>query len=92
LHLIPGYAHIRDRRKEQKQKDFREEMSVRALSVRAQVEDTISGGVRFHGLRVTKYKGVPGYQLQLYFVGAAISVKRLIKALIQGQLQPAMRQ
>jgi hypothetical protein len=73
------YDYIRDRREEQKSEAFRKEMSVRA-----QIEGTISEGTRFHGLRYAKYHGEVGHQMQFYLTGAAINVKRLIKAITQG--------
>jgi len=54
------------------------------MKVRAQVEGTISEGVRFFGLRHAKYKGEVGHQLQFYLTGAALNVKRLIKAINNG--------
>ena len=51
------------------------------MKVRAQIEGTISEAVRYHGLRYKKYKGVLGDKLQFYFTGAAINLKRLIKAI-----------
>ena len=58
---------------------FRNEMRVRA-----QVEGTISEGTRFLGLRNAKYKGEEGHRIQFYMTGAALNVKRLIKAITQG--------
>jgi transposase len=55
------------------------------MRVRAQVEGTISEGVRFFGLRRVKYKGEDGHQMQFYLTGAAMNVKRLIKAMRQGR-------
>ena len=55
------------------------------MKVRAQVEGTISELVRFHGLRRVKYKGEAGRQLQFYFSGSALNVKRIIKILINGK-------
>jgi len=54
------------------------------MSVRAQIEGTISEGTRFHGLRHAKYRGKAGHQMQFYLTGAAINVKRLIKAITKG--------
>ena len=51
------------------------------MRVRAQVEGTISEGTRFHGLRHKKYKGEEGDELHFYFIGAAINIKRLVKAI-----------
>ena len=70
------YDYVRERRKQQKVEVFRREMSVRA-----QVEGTISEGTRFHGLRHAKYHGQSGHQMQFYLTGAAINVKRLTRAM-----------
>lgn len=75
----PYHNYIQKRRKEQKTEQFRKEMSVRA-----QVEGTISETTRFLGLRHAKYKGESGHQLQFYLTGAALNVKRLIKAMNNG--------
>ncbi len=55
------------------------------MRVRAQVEGTISEAKRFLGFRYAKYKGEVGHQLQFYLTGAALNVKRLIKALNNGR-------
>jgi hypothetical protein len=73
------YDYVRERREEQKSEAFHKEMSVRA-----QIEGTISEGTRFHGLRYAKYHGELGHQMQFYLTGAAINVKRLIKAITKG--------
>jgi hypothetical protein len=39
----------------------------------------------FLGFRYAKYKGEVGHQLQFYLTGAALNVKRLIKALNNGR-------
>lgn len=80
LHLKPDYKHIRERRVEQKTEAFKKEMSVRA-----QVEGTISEAVRFLGLRNAKYKGEDGHQYQFYLTAAALNVKRLMKAMVNGR-------
>jgi transposase len=75
--LITKYhKYIQNRRDEQKTADFRSQMKVRA-----RVEGTISEAVRFHGLRFKKYKGAVGDALQFYLTGAAINLKRILKAL-----------
>jgi transposase len=79
LYVSLDYEHIRQRRKEQKTKPFMEEMRVRA-----QVEGTISEATRFLGLRHAKYKGEAGHILQFYLTGAALNIKRLIKAITNG--------
>jgi hypothetical protein len=76
LSIKPHYAYIRERRLAQKTESFQKEMSVRA-----QVEGTISEATRFHGLRYSRYRGEEGHQTQFYLTGAAINVKRLIKAI-----------
>ena len=54
------------------------------MKVRAQVEGTISEGVRFFGLRRAKYKGEDGHKIQFYMTGAALNVKRFIKVITKG--------
>jgi len=79
LTLSPGYEFLRERRGIQETEAFRKEMKVRA-----QVEGTISEGVRFFGLRRAKYKGEDGHKLQFYMTGAALNVKRLLRAINNG--------
>ncbi len=74
------YDHLRKRREEQKTAKFKSEMSVRA-----QVEGTISESVRFHGLRKIKYKGTEGRQFQYLMTGAAVNFKRYIKKILSLQ-------
>ncbi len=80
LNINKYYEYIRERRREQKTEGFRQKMRVRA-----QVEGTISEAKRFLGFRYAKYKGEVGHQLQFYLTGAALNVKRLIKALNNGR-------
>ncbi len=80
LNINKYYEYIRERRREQKAEGFRQKMRVRA-----QVERTISEDKRFLGFRYAKYKGEVGHQLQFYLTGAALNVKRLIKALNNGR-------
>jgi hypothetical protein len=75
----PYHNYIQERRKEQKTEHF-----IKEMSVRAQVEGTISEATRFLGLRYAKYKGEAGHQLQFYLTGAALNIKRLIKAINNG--------
>lgn len=75
----PDYEYIRQRRSEQKTQQFKDEMRVRA-----QAEGTISEAVRFLGFRYAKYKGEAGHKFQFYLTGAALNVKRLVKALTNG--------
>jgi IS5 family transposase len=79
LSVSPDYNYTIERRKEQDTDTFQHEMSVRA-----QVEGTISEGVRFCGLRYARYKGEAGHRFQFYMTGAALNVKRLINALTKG--------
>lgn len=74
------YNYIKERRIEQETESFKKEMSVRA-----QVEGTISEMVRKSGLRLAKYSGEDGHQLQFYLTGAALNVKRLIRVLTRGR-------
>ena len=77
--VAPSYEYVLERRGKQKTEAFKSEMSVRA-----QVEGTISEGVRFCGLRHAKYKGEDGHKCQFYMTGAALNVKRFIKAITKG--------
>jgi hypothetical protein len=72
-------VYVRERRAEQRREKFKKEMSVRA-----QIEGTVSEATRFLGLRYAKYKGEAGHQLQFYLTGAALNIKRLIKAINNG--------
>jgi transposase len=83
LTVQPDYDYVRERRELQETAAFRDEMKVRA-----QVEGTISEGVRFMGLRNAKYKGEDGHEAQFYMTGAALNVKRLIKAITNGIEMP----
>ena len=51
------------------------------MKVRAQIESTIYELVRKHGLRKAKYKGEEGRQLQFYFAGSALNIKRITRLL-----------
>jgi len=77
LTISKDYQYIKERRIKQKTEAFKEEMSIRA-----QVEGTISELVRFNGLRKMKYKGIEGRQLQYLMAGAALNLKRYIKKLL----------
>ena len=79
LHVNPYHDTIRKRRVEQKKPSFISEMSVRA-----QVEATISEAVRFHGLRKLKFRGEKGHKFQFLLVGAGLNLKRLLKAMTFG--------
>jgi len=76
LHITKYHKYIQGRRDEQKTHEFRSQMKVRA-----RIEGTISEAVRFHGLRFKKYKGAVGDALQFYMTGAAINLKRILRAL-----------
>jgi transposase len=76
IHINKYYDILQERRSLQKEKDFKDEMKVRA-----QIESTICELVRKHGLRKAKYKGVDGRQLQFYLSGSALNVKRIIRLL-----------
>jgi hypothetical protein len=76
IKIRPYYEFRRERRLAQQTDWFRKEMRVRA-----QVEGTISEGTRFHGLRYARYRGKDGHQLQFYQVGAAINMKRFVRAI-----------
>ena len=58
IRVRPYYECLDERRRQQETEEFKEEMSVRA-----QIEGTISEAARFHGFRYTKYKGEQGNQL-----------------------------
>jgi len=79
LNVGKNYVFLKQRREEQKTKEFRKEMKVRA-----QVEGTISELVRFHGLRKIKYKGEKGREMQFLSAGVGLNIKRLFKALTFG--------
>lgn len=82
LHVNKDYKHISERRIEQKSKKFKKEMSVRA-----QVEGSISEMTRFHGLRKAKYCRKAGHQLQFYLTGASVNTKRYFKAIVKQRQQ-----
>jgi hypothetical protein len=79
IRITPHYGFVRERRAEQKKEKCKKEMSVRA-----QIEETVSKATRFLGLRYAKYKGEAGHQLLFYLIGAALNTKRLIKAINNG--------
>jgi hypothetical protein len=75
--LVSKYQeYIQERRAEQKTEEF-----IKEMSVRSQIEGTMSEATRFHGLRYAKYRGEAGHQLQFYLTASALNVKRLIKVL-----------
>ena len=79
IQVSPYYDYIKARRSFQKTNEFKQEMRVRA-----QIEGTISEMVRKCGLRYARYKGKDGHQLQFYLTGAALNVKRFIRAMTKG--------
>ena len=78
LVIRPFYPYMRERRMAQEQQWFRDEMRVRA-----QIEGTISEGTRCCGLRNARYHGKSGHQFQFYQTGAAINVKRIVRAILK---------
>ncbi len=74
---------LRTRRDEQKQEVFKKEMHARAA-----IEGTISEGKRGHGLNRARYRGEVKMRLQALITGAAMNVKRFIRAVAAG-LVPA---
>ncbi len=80
LRVNKYYKYIIERRAVQETEIFKNKMRVRA-----QVEGTISEMARKNGLRYAKYEGEAGHQLQFYFTGAALNVKRILKALTTGR-------
>ena len=80
LLVYEDYEFVRARRRRQKRVEFKKQMCVRA-----QVEGTISEATRFHGLRLARYRGELGHQLQFYLTGAAINMKRIAKAVQQNR-------
>jgi len=82
LQVRKHYDFMLRRREEQKTEEFRKEMRVRA-----RVEGTISEAVRFHGLRHKKYKGSLGDTLQFYLTGAAINLKRVLRAISKMKIE-----
>lgn len=80
INVNPYYNYIKERRVFQETERFKKEMSVRA-----QVEGTISEMVRKNGLRKAKYHGEEGHQFQFYLTGAALNLKRYIRARTKGR-------
>lgn len=80
IHVNKYYKEIKKRREFQVGNKFKKEMSVRA-----QVEGTISEMVRKNGLRLAKYHGEKGHQFQFYLTGAALNLKRYIRVRTKGR-------
>lgn len=76
LCVSPYYRHLLQRRAEQETKAFKERYKSRAA-----VEGTISEIVRAHGGRRARYRGHAKARLQVLFIGAAVNLKRLARAL-----------
>ena len=49
--------------------------------VEQHLQERVSEGIRFHGLRYARFRGEAGHQLQFYFAGAAVNLKRLTKVI-----------
>lgn len=76
LRLHRHYPLLRARRKECKTDSFKESMKRRPP-----IEGTISEMVRAHGLRRSRYRGMLRTHLQNLMKGAAVNLKRLVKAM-----------
>jgi transposase len=76
LEISPYHAQITARRAKMKTAEFKEDMKHRPA-----IEGTISEMVRKHGLRRARYRGKNKVRLQHLFIGAAVNLKRLARAL-----------
>lgn len=76
LEVSPYYLLLTARRAEQTTVAFRDKMKQRAA-----IEGTLSAAVRKHGARRARYRGQLKVRLQHLFIGAAINLKRLSRAL-----------
>jgi transposase len=76
LRLHSHYQLLKERREEGKTDSFKE-----AMKRRPPVEGTISEMVRAHGLRRSRYRGILKTHLQNLVTGAALNLKRLVKAI-----------
>jgi hypothetical protein len=76
LKVSPYYPLLQQRRAEQETESFKERYKRRAA-----VEGTISEIVRGHGGRRARYRGHNKARLQVLFIGAAVNLKRLARAL-----------
>lgn len=76
LRLHSHYQLLKERREESKTDSFKESMKRRPP-----IEGTISEMVRAHGLRRSRYRGILKTHMQNLMTGAALNVKRLIKAI-----------
>lgn len=74
----PYHELIAARRAAQQTVAFKEQMHRRAA-----IEGTISELVRGHGARRARYRRHPKVRLQMFFLGAAVNIKRLVRALAQ---------
>jgi len=76
LRLHRHYQLLKERREQSKTDSFKE-----AMKRRPPVEGTISEMVRAHGLRRSRYRGILKTHTQNLMTGAAVNLKRLIKAM-----------
>jgi transposase len=84
LSISPYYQELNQRRAEQETEAFKEKMKRRPA-----VEGTISELTRKHGARRARYRGTSKERLQASFMGAAVNLKRLAKALEAQRRAPA---
>jgi len=84
LSISPYYQELNQRRAEQETEAFKEKMKRRPA-----VEGTISELTRKHGARRARYRGNSKVRLQALFIGAAVNLKRLAKALEAQKRAPA---
>lgn len=82
LTFYPREVHesLQQRRQEQRGPAF-----VQAYAPRAGVEGTLSEGVRRHGLRRSRYRGLDKTQLQMTSIAAAINLVRVDALLVRQQ-------
>ena len=76
LDISRHHDELQSRRREMETEAFQQEMNTRHG-----VEGAISELMRAHGARRSRYRGLVKNQLQAAFIGAAINLKRLAKAL-----------
>jgi transposase len=77
LTISPYHAELTQRRAEQETETFKEKMKKRSA-----IEGTISEFTRKHGARRARYRGKTKVRLQVLFTGAAVNLKRLVRAQI----------
>ena len=76
LNISPYHDTLQARRREMQSEQFAKEMHTRNG-----IEGTISELVRAHGARRSRYRGIARNRLQAGFIGVAMNLKRLAKAL-----------